>query len=425
MRINLDLHIHSRFSAATSERMDLPMIAVEAAKKGVELVGTGDCFHPRWQEEIGRLAEEDGVFRLSEGRLFRSSFVLSGEVEDCNKVHHLILVPDMAKAQELSAIFAAHSANLHSEGRPALQMEGPAIADAAREAGCLIGPSHAFTPWTGVFAHHRTLREAYGGGASSIDFLELGLSADSDYADRISELHPLTFLTNSDAHSPWSNKLGREFNQMEMEEISFPELAMAIRRHRGRRPTLNVGFYPEEGKYNRTACTRCYQQYSRQEMEDRLGRCRCGGLIKMGVRDRVDMLADLPQVVHPAHRPPYLHLIPLVEIVAMALGHKNVNTAGVARVCSQMIGSNTEIEVLLKSDLSSLNAEPRVLQALRAFRQGTVIVRPGGGGRYGQVSLPDTAEGRIDELDTGSKPIPCGVEEPTNRSRLQRSLLDY
>lgn len=401
MRTNIDLHIHSRYSAATSKRMDLPTIAREGARKGIKIVATGDCLHPRWISEVRRLHERDGLFFLDD-----TGFVLTTEVEDSERVHHLILVPDLSKATELREALSSRSANLETDGRPALRMSPPEIADVALEAGCMIGPAHAFTPWTGMYAHYSSLGDCYGDLAEKVLYVELGLSADSDYADRIPELREKTFLTNSDAHSPWSDKLGREFNQMELKDLSFEELKKAIGREGGRGPTLNVGFYPDEGKYNRTACTRCYRQYSPEEMKDRAGRCECGGSIKLGVKDRVEMLGG-PEPVHPDHRPPYLHIIPLAEIIAMAIGHKGAHTAGVQKRWNKLIAGKSEIEVLVESDLSELKAEERVIEAIQAFRSGAVVVKPGGGGRYGTISLPDH------------------IRSKNEKSRAQRSLIDF
>lgn len=388
MLVNTDLHIHSRFSAAVSKDMNLPEIAREAARKGVKIVGTGDCLFPQWLDEIRALPEKDGLFILDE-----TLFVLTVEVEDAHRVHHLILLPDPAKAEELKEALAGKSTNLESDGRPRVPMNGAEIADLVLEAEGLIGPSHAFTPWTGIYAHYRSLAECYLEKAGHIGFIELGLSADTDYADRIAELANRTFLSNSDAHSPRSNKLAREFNQMEMQNLSYRDLCLAIKREGGRRPTLNVGFYPEEGKYNRTACTRCFRQYTARQKEELLGRCPvCGGQIKLGVKDRVDGLADYSEPVHPDHRPPYLHLIPLGEIIARALGHKSPLTTGVQRLWNELTRDRTEIELLVEADLAELKAEPKVVEAIRAFRAGKVVVCPGGGGKYGEIRLPD-AEG--------------------------------
>ncbi len=388
MKINADLHIHSRFSAAVSKDMTLPEIAREAAKKGVNVVGTGDCLHPKWLEEIRKLPESDGLFHLGD-----ICFALTVEVEDAHRIHHLIFVPEIAKAEELQKVFSPKSRTMESDGRPKVHMEGAEIADLVLESGSLIGPSHSFTPWTGIYAFYKSLEECYKEHAEKVGYIELGLSADTDYADKIKELHSRTFLSNSDAHSPRTNKLAREFNQLEVSELSFQDICRALKREGGRRPTLNVGFYPEEGKYNRTACTSCYTQYTAKQKEELKSRCTvCGGLIKLGVKDRVDSLANYPEPRHPEHRPPYLHLIPLAEIIAMALGIKSPYAAGVQKRYDELVKDRTEIEVLVEADLSELRAEAKVIEAIEAFRLGKVIVKPGGGGRYGEVALPKALE---------------------------------
>jgi uncharacterized protein (TIGR00375 family) len=418
MRANLDLHIHSKYSAATSRDMDLPEIARGAKSKGVKIVGTGDCLFPQWQEEIRKLPEADGLFRLDD-----TYFVLTVEVEDVQRIHHLILVPDLSKAMELREAFSSASTSLSSDGRPKVRLNGAEIADAAVEAGCMIGPSHAFTPWTGFYAFYRSLRQGYQEQADRISFVELGLSADSDYADRIAELSTLTFLSNSDAHSPRPNKLAREFNQMELEGYSFDELQLAILRQKGRHPTLNVGFFPEEGKYNRTACTRCYRQFSPHEMEEMGGRCSCGGLIKLGVRDRVDRLADYAEPRHPAHRPPYLHLIPLAEIIAMALGHRSPYTSAVQLAWRDLVEGSTEIDVLVDSELSELKADPRIIEAIDAFRSGRVALAPGGGGRYGEVALQ---AGSSEAVSSQARSLPASSLQAGPKAREgQRSIFDF
>ncbi|MDD4650797.1 MAG: endonuclease Q family protein [Methanothrix sp.] len=385
MLANLDLHIHSRYSMAVSVDMQLPEIAREAARKGVKIMATGDCLHPLWLDAIKELSEEDGLFLLDD-----TYFVLSVEVEDSSRVHHLIFLPDTSKAEELRESFASSSGNMSSDGRPRLSLKGSEIADHVIEAGGLMGPAHAFTPWTGLYAYFRSLEECYQEKAQDIRFIELGLSADTDYADRIADLSTRTFLSNSDAHSPRSNKLAREFNQMELASFSYQDLILAIKREGGRRPMKNVGLFPEEGKYNRTACTRCYQQYSLAQKDELMGRCPdCGGRIKLGVADRVNLLADYEKPVHPAHRPPYLHIIPLAEIIALALGHRSVTTVGVQKSWNALTQSRTEIEVLMQADLDQLSAEPRIIEAIRSFREGRVKVQPGGGGRYGMVGLAE------------------------------------
>ena len=46
-----DLHIHSRFSRATSKDGNPQQLDLWARKKGIQIIGTGDFTHPAWREE--------------------------------------------------------------------------------------------------------------------------------------------------------------------------------------------------------------------------------------------------------------------------------------------------------------------------------------------------------------------------------------
>ena len=414
--INADLHIHSKYSMATSGRMDIPTLAVESVRKGIQLVGTGDCLHRKWLDEIKTMPElADGVYGMDNAR-----FVLTTELEDTNRVHHLLIIPDISKAEELREAVEPASVNIDQDGRPNVNLTGVEIAELARDAGAMIGPAHAFTPWTAMYAYHDSLESCYGDLAPYISFVELGLSADTDLGDRISELHRLTFLTNSDAHSPWPNKLAREFNRFRMEDITFSELEKAILRQDGRSPVMNVGLFPQEGKYHESACIRCFKHYTLRESIGKNWRCTCGGRIKKGVCDRVEELAD--SHAHPDHRPPYLHLIPLSEIIMMALGTKSTTTKkgkGAWEILVNRFGS--EVTVLLDAELEGIDGvDPAVIHAVRMFREGKVRVKPGGGGQYGSVEVDNETRTSFKATDQGQAQNQAQAE-----GQSQRSLTDF
>lgn len=399
---------------ATSPKMDLPTLASESMKKGIQLVATGDCLHPEWLSQIRKLKEENGVFRINSGissQQMDMRFILSTEIEDINQVHHLLLIPSISKAEELYEIMKPHSKNIDSDGRPNVRLNGEEIAEAAVSAGALIGPAHAFTPWTAMYAYHGSLRECYGEMTKNIYFLELGLSADTSYADRISELQCLTFLTNSDAHSPYVNKLAREFNRFEMEDLSFDELKMAIIRKKGRKPVLNVGMPPEEGKYNESACLRCFKHYTIRESIMRKWKCSCGATIKKGVKDRINELASFNEPHYPEHRPKYIHIIPLSEIIAKALdmGQNTKRVQGIWNTLIDKYGSETI--TLIDANIQNSGIDARVIRAITAFREGKARVRPGGGGQYGSIEL---------NISTNNTSI-----NKVNDCEIQRSLFDY
>jgi len=247
---------------------------------------------------------------------------------------------------------------------------------------------NCFTPWTALYKEYNSLKECYGN--AKIHFLELGLSADSYLADLIKAHHKLTYLSNSDAHSPHPHRLGREFNRFEIQEPTFEEVRKALLKCGGRKIILNAGLDPRLGKYHLTACSRCYTKYKLEDAK-RLGwRCeKCGGIIKKGVKDRILELADTKE--KPKDRAPYLHLAPLAEIIAMVL-NKGVETKAIKTIWERLLKEfGSEIRVLVDvpiEDIAKTIGED-IAKAIWAFRKEKLLVIPGGGGKYGEIKLPE------------------------------------
>ncbi|MDI9618604.1 TIGR00375 family protein [Methanothermobacter sp.] len=377
MILNADLHIHSCFSRATSRNMVIEAIAPQAKLKGLHIVGTGDAFHPGWRKIIEESTEYagDGVYLRDE-----CSFIITAEVEDSRRIHHLIILPSLEAAEEMGERMPSTGS---SDGRPRVRMNGAQILEMVHEYDGIAGPAHAFTPWTSMYKSYDSYMDCYG---KRPDFLELGLSADTEMADKISELADIPFLTNSDAHSPWPHRLGREFNQFEMDDISFTSLKRSIRKCRIR---ANYGLDPRLGKYHMTACTRCYRIYSPEEALQMKMKCPCGGRIKKGVDYRIYELSTWDEPHHPPHRPPYVHIMPLAEIIGMKYG-KGVTTKFVQGIWEGLVGEfGTEIDVLLSVPIEDIGRiDASVAVAVEAFRNGSLTVIPGGGGKYGEIRFP-------------------------------------
>ncbi|MBS3816642.1 MAG: TIGR00375 family protein [Candidatus Thermoplasmatota archaeon] len=381
MELNTDFHIHSKYSSGVSEKMELKTLSVEGKKKGIDLLGTGDCLHPRWRKQIKELKKErESIFTLGD-----MNFIPTAEVETKDRVHHLCFFPSLSKVEELYERMKPFSSNIDSEGRPRVDLSGEELALMLDETGCLFGPAHAFTPYTGIYGNHDSLSSAYGKFASSVDFLELGLSADSSYADKISELHDMVYLSNSDAHSPFPYRLAREFNTMKLDELSFEGIKKLFEGKKGEM-IRNVGLPPEEGKYNESACESCQTHHTFEEAVSRDWRCSCGGSIKKGVSDRVEELSDLDGKLK--ETPPYLPLIPLQEIIAKAVGHSSPNTKKVKSIWQDLIHSiGDEVEILCDSsveDIEKVTSE-EIANLVKDFREGNVKISPGGGGEYGEI----------------------------------------
>lgn len=386
IQINADLHLHGLYSGGVSKKMVPKVIGREAPKKGLDLLGTSDILNKKWISLVKKqLKEKNETLEHENG----TKFILQTEVEDKKRVHHVIFFPSFSKVRELREKLGKYG-DLDSDGRPKLRLDGEEIAAIASDSQCLIGPAHAFTPWTAIFKEYDSLRGCYGDQTKNITFLELGLSADTNLADKISSLHKVTFLSNSDAHSPWPNKMGREFNRLKIKEISFEEIKKALKRKGGRKCILNTGLNPKEGKYHLTRCMGCYLFFRLEDARRYNWRCpSCGKRIKKGVRDRIEELSDY-RGGSPKHRPEYIHTIPLSEIISLAIGVKNTYSKSVQRKWEDFVKKfGSEIKVLLEVPIEKLKKiDENIGEMIKAFRDQRINYLPGGAGKYGKILPP-------------------------------------
>ena len=375
MLATADLHIHSPYSIAVSRFMQPEELIRGCVTKGIRVLGTGDALQPDWQNGWKPFLENDAGIVI----------VPQGEIEDKNRVHHVILAEDPAQFSQLRDELAGTCKSFVTSGRPHVYLSGEEIADAAHDVGALVGPAHAFTPWTAMYAYFDSVPACY--GSAKIDFLELGLSADSSYGAAIPDLYDTPFLTNSDAHSPYPDKLGREFNRIRLDKPTTKDVLAAIRKGA---VEMNAGFFPEEGKYNRTACTRCYTQYPLEDAIRHQWRCPAdGGIIKKGVSDRA---LELSHGSEAKPRPQYVHVLPLAQIIQTMEGASSPNTKKCRAIYTKFIETfENEIAVLIDVPAPEIRTiHPKVADAVTALRNGTVILHPGGGGKYGTFSLEKT-----------------------------------
>ncbi len=373
------------YSGGTSYNMQIPAIAEQSKFKGLNTIGSGDCLNSKWLNHfLSNVSKiDEGTFEHKSG----TRFILTTEIEDQRRVHHLIIFPSISSIQEFRNQIKGKSPNLDTDGRCNINLRGGEILDIVKSFDGLVGPSHAFTPWTSIYKEYDSLEDCY--KTKNVPFLELGLSADTQMADCISELKDVTFMTNSDAHSPWPHRIGREFNRLKVKDNSYDEIANAILRRGGNKFVLNVGIDPDLGKYHITACTRCYKKYKTRKTTEIKNRCTCGGLIKKGVAERVKELCD-QEVTHPPHRPKYLKTIPLAEILVQSMGLASVNSKKVQDMWKLLIQSfKNEINVLIIASRDEIEkiAGDKVAQAIVDFREGNIHIEPGGGGMYGKISL--------------------------------------
>ena len=333
-----DLHIHSRYSRATSRELTPEQLDLEAGKKGIHLLGTGDFTHPAWREELYEklVRAEDGLYRLKDeyrsenGRRSETAtprFVVSGEISSIykqdgkvRKVHSLILLPDLEDAQRLSAKLEMIG-NIHSDGRPILGLSCHDLLEVMLEIcpGGMLIPAHIWTPHFSMFgacSGFDRVEDCFGELTPYIHAVETGLSSDPPMNWRLSALDRFQLISNSDAHSP--AKLGREANLLNC-EMSYAGLKNAIETGEGLEGTIE--FFPEEGKYHFDGHRKCHICLSPAEAKRYGGICPvCKKKLTMGVSHRIDQLADRPEGFIPEGRKTFESLVPLLEVIAASTG---------------------------------------------------------------------------------------------------------
>ncbi len=430
-----DLHIHSRFSRATSRDCDAPHLDWWARRKGIRLVGTGDFTHPAWRSELKEqlVPAGDGVYTLREALRLPDSmqgetpyFVVTGEISSIykrggrtRKVHNVILLPSLEAADELAARLEAIG-NIRSDGRPILGLDSRDLLELTLEAcpDAEFIPAHIWTPhfsMFGAFSGFDTIEECFADLTPHIHAVETGLSSDPPMNWRVSQLDGLTLVSHSDAHSP--SKLGREANLLET-ALSYSALTHAIRTGEGFLGT--VEFFPEEGKYHLDGHRNCGVCLTPAETAAREGLCPvCGKKLTIGVEHRVEELADRPEGFRPENAKPFESLAPLPEVIAASTGASAAGKKVMEQYERLLHELGPEFHILRQSPIEEIErlAGPCVAEGVRRLRKGQVERRPGFDGEYGTISLLTPAE-----IEQYSGQMSLFGAEPVKRKRGARKI---
>ena len=344
MRIIADLHIHSRYSRATSERMSIDEIARFAKIKGLNLVGTGDFTHPKWLREIQEtlVPEPDtDIYKVAGNAVSPVHFMLTTEVctifnfeNESKKIHHVILTPSVETAVQINDALKQYG-DLTADGRPMLNMTAPHLVEEvmATSSENMVFPAHAWTPWFsvfGAFSGFDSIEECYQDMTRHIHALETGLSSDPPMNWRLSRLDRFALVSNSDCHSFWPWRIGREANVFELEKMSYQEIVNAVRSKDPARFKFTIETDPAYGKYHWTGHRNCKVSLSPQEAQKFGNICPvCRRKLTKGVEQRVEELADRSADFKPSNTQGFMRLLPLSEIIATVLGVDSPSTQAV------------------------------------------------------------------------------------------------
>jgi uncharacterized protein (TIGR00375 family) len=384
--------------------MNLKELARFASLKGLNIVGTGDFTHPDWRNEISRDLQDvadSGLYKLRDSS-FQVQYMLTGEVnttfqfkEKSRRIHHCLLAPSIESAKAVSDRLARYG-NLLSDGRPTLRATAPELVDEILEADsqCVIFPAHAWTPWFSLFGANSgfdSVIDCYQDRSDRIFALETGMSSDPLMNWRLSQLDRLCLVSNSDAHSAWPWRLGREANVFDLEHLTYRNLVGAIRDKDPGRFLFTVETSPAYGKYHWTGHRECSVSMSAKDAQQLDDKCpQCGKKMTRGVEERVEELADRPEGYVPKNAIGYRHLLPLSEIIARVIGEVNPGSTKVWDKYNVLVGKfGSEYSVMLDAPEDQLLAAvgPEISSAILRVRNDNFFVEPGYDGVYGRLDL--------------------------------------
>ena len=388
-----DLHIHIgrsennkpiKITAARS--LNFANIAKECAdRKGINIAGIIDSASPYVIEDIENFLKTGEAYKIKDGGIIykdKVCIILGSEIETSEKglnghtgsAHNLCYFPYLSDIKGFSNEMSHHIKNITLSSQRA-DISAYELIDIVEKYNGILIPAHCFTPHKSFYGNctdrlEKVFREKY----SKVPAIELGLSADTNLADHISELENKTFLTNSDAHS--LPKIAREYNKILVEDISFKEFLKALKNEDGRKIITNYGLDPKLGKYHRTYCEVCQKNISGEAPVIKCDTCDSRN-ITMGVYDRIQIIKDKEISKSPANRPEYVYQIPLSFIPG--LGNKTIE-----KLISHF---GTEMNILHKlsfDDLEAVVGEKNARNIINA-REGKMHIQAGGGGIYGKI----------------------------------------
>jgi len=411
MRIVADLHIHSKYSRATSEQMNLREIAKFAKIKGLNLVGTGDFTHPQWLDAIKQnlvpdtdsnllqLSNSDSPVRFMLQTEVCTIFDIKGESK---KIHHVILSPTIEIAAQINERLN-HLGDLALDGRPILNASASQLVEEvmAVSGENVVFPAHAWTPWFGLFGAFSgfdAIEDCYQDMTKHIHAIETGLSSDPPMNWRLSKLDRFSLVSNSDCHSFWPWRIGREANVFDLEKIGYKEVIDAINNKNPATFKFTIETDPAYGKYHWTGHRNCNIAFSPNEAIKFGSVCPvCRRKLTKGVEQRVEELADRPSDFKPLNVPDFKRLLPLSEIIATVLGADSPAIQAVWKVYNALIeGFGDEYKVLIDAPLEEMMkiVDVSFARAVVKVRNGAAKVIPGYDGVYGQLVLGEVAGDR-------------------------------
>ncbi len=423
MRFIADFHIHSHYSRATTKQLNPENLDYWSRVKGLNVIGTGDCVHPGWLDELRENLEPapNGLYQLkpdyrlavvSSSRLSEQplNFLLTAEISSIykkngkvRKVHNICVLPDFEAAARFQARLAAIG-NIASDGRPILGLDARNLLEILLESSdqAYLIPAHIWTPWFSVLGSQSgfdSIEECFDDLTPHIFAVETGLSSDPAMNRVCSMLDRFRLVSNSDAHSP--EKLGREANLFDT-QMSYRGILDSLKQDQGFLGTIE--FFPHEGKYHYDGHRNCGVRWDPLKTLKHHGICTgCGKPVTRGVMYRVAELADRPLTEASLGKQRYYSITPLAELIAETLGRKGSASQSVRREYKRLTEAlGSEFHILLFAELDEIKkvGGEILAEGIRRLRLAEVLTEPGYDGEFGKVRV--FRPGEMNSLPQGS-----------------------
>jgi len=405
MRIFSDLHIHSKYARATSKDMDIEHLTKYGKLKGLNLIGTGDFTHPKWLEGLKeklKPVEDTGLYSYDKINFMLTTEISTIYIQDnkTRKIHHVIHVPSFDIVEQINEALTKLGGKLGIDGRLLLNDRTSVelvetLINIYKDT--LIVPAHVWTPWFSVFGSKSgfdRVEDCYQDQTKHIYALETGLSSDSPMNWRLSSLDKFTLMSNSDCHSPWPWRLGRECNVFELEKLTYWEILNAVKKKDKKRFLFTIEVDPAYGKYHWTGHRNCNISLSPKQSLKINNICPvCRRKLTVGVEERVEELADRDEGFVPKDVISYKHLIPLSELIKTVFKIDSFYSKTVWIEYNKLIERfGNEFNVLLNIPREKLGevTKKQLVDLILENREGKIKIIPGYDGVYGRPVVDDS-----------------------------------
>lgn len=447
MQLVADLHLHSKYSRATSKTLDVQGLYQWSQKKGINLIGTADFTHPLWFAELkkGLEALGNGLYHMK-GTSDDVYYVLTSEISSIysdggklRRIHNVLLAPSLETVEKINTALGKRG-NLYADGRPIFGISAYDLLKLVKDIDrrVQIIPAHIWTPWFSLFGSMSgfdSIKECFKDLSKEILAIETGLSSDPLMNWRLSGLDNVAIVSFGDGHS--GPNLMREATIFDLPELSYDNIVEALRNSNAntyllesaavssaarvgsrlvsaaadraaphalsntQRPSIlnTIEFFPEEGKYHWDGHRDHKIRLSPEETKKLNGICpQCHRPVTVGVEYRVEQLADrtVEQAKKHAttHRPPFKKFVQLSQIIAESFG-MGEQSQKVKNEYERMIAEiGNEYHILVELDPDDLRGriEERIVEGLKRVRAGTIHIEPGYDGEFGIVKVFEESE---------------------------------